>query len=121
MKANYAAQGGEVRLRWSNGVLIPEASGVLKNGVTWDTIRALFQTIDRAWKEGKPLSTAPQTRGDGRYFPAVAHKLHQVLEKQAAKMAEDWIIEGYLSVEEVDAKAHLRGLKVIRWLSPTGA
>jgi RecA-family ATPase len=121
MKANYAAQGGEVRLRWSGGVLVSEAQQQGKDDVSWNIIRALFQTIDKAWKEGKPLSTTPQTRRSGRYFPAIAHKLHQVPEKKAAKLIEDWIVEGYLTVEEANAKRHLSGLRVLRWLSPAGA
>jgi RecA-family ATPase len=121
MKANYAARSGEVRLRWKDGVLVPEASEAFKDGVPWDTIRALFQAIDKAWKEGKPLSTVKQTRGSGRYFPAVARKLHQVPEKQAAQLVEDWIINGYLAIDLASAKNHARGLKVVRWLGPHGA
>jgi hypothetical protein len=121
MKANYAARGGEVRLRWKDGVLEPETPEIGKDGLPWDTIRALFQAIDKAWSEGKPLSTVKQTRGSGRYFPAIARKLHQVPEKQAAQLVEDWIINGYLTIDLASAKNHARGLKVVQWLGPHGA
>ena len=120
MKANYAARGGEVRLRWSEGVLRPEAPEDRKDGLSWETIRALFEAIDEAWKKGRPLSTVKQTRLSGRYFPAVARKLHQVPEKLALRLAEDWIINKYLAVDLADAKSHARGLKVLRWLQPNG-
>ncbi|MFT8245542.1 AAA family ATPase [Roseomonas sp. BN140053] len=121
MKANYAARGGEVRLRWHEGVLRSEGSEAREDGASWDTIRALFRAIDEAWNAGKPMSLVKQTRSSGRYFPTIARKLHQVPEKQAAQLAEDWIINRYLSVDLADAKTHARGLRVLRWLGPNGA
>jgi RecA-family ATPase len=120
MKANYAGRGGEVRLRWNGGALRPEAPDARKDGLPWETIRALFKAIDEAWKKGKPLSTVKQTRSSGRYFPAIARKLHQVPEKLAVQLAEDWIINEYLAIDLADPKNHARGLKVLRWLGPNG-
>ena len=120
MKANYAGRGGEVRLRWHGGALRPEAPDARKDGVPWETIRALFKAIDEAWKKGKPLSMVKQTRSSGRYFPAIARKLHQVPEKRAAQLVEDWIINEYLAIDLADPKNHARGLRVLRWLGPNG-
>lgn len=127
MKANYAARGGEVRLRWDAGALraegghgnMPDETG--SDGLSWDVIETLFRSIDAAWKEGRPLSTASQTKDDGRWFPLVAKERHKVPIKTARTLVAKWCATGWLTTETVDLKTKVKGLKVLHWLRPGAA
>jgi hypothetical protein len=118
-KANYAARDAEISLVWRAGCLIvPGEDDAPSNMPEWDVIGEVFRAINAAWMSKRPLSMAPQAKLQGRYFPTFARERFGIPEKKAALLAQDWQMNGYLATETADKKAHVRGLRVIRFLTP---
>jgi len=118
-KANYAARDAEINLVWRAGCLIVPGEDDAPSAMPeWDVIGDVFRAIDAAWTAKHPLSMAPQAKLQGRYFPTLARERFGIPEKKAALLAQDWQMNGFLATETADKKAHVRGLRVIRFLTP---
>lgn len=115
-KANYAAKDASIRLAWRDGVLLRADANTAQDRVSWEVIGEMFDAIDRKWNEGTPYSTAFQTRGQGRYFPAWAARKFGMPEKKVAGLVSEWLMSGFLAIEMADAKQKKSGLRVVRWL-----
>lgn len=113
-KANYGAQGGDIRLAWQNGVLVPIGTASAAAPIPWETIREIFNEIERAWNSERPWSNAHQAKPGGRYLPAwIKHKFG-IAEKAASKMVGAWLLSGCLSNESHNSHTKEKGLKVVR-------
>lgn len=85
-----------------------------RNKLSREPIARAFTMMIDAWTAGKPLSHKPQSRDTGRFAPliftrelggaAVAWKQH----------IEEWIYNGCVSFEQVDAKSKMMGLRVLK-------
>lgn len=71
-----------------------------------------------AWSEGRPLSTAPQVRNQGRYAPSVLSKILQCSEKLVTEYLTAWLENGSLSIEVYDTDTKAKGIRVIRPFTP---
>jgi RecA-family ATPase len=117
MKANYAPRQAEVNLRYIDGVLMErDAAGGGRPTLEWPEIDKIFTEIASAWHAGKPWSLAAQTKRDGRYLPLWAEMHLGVSSKAVARHCEQWLAGGYLAVDVLDAKAKVKGLRVVRHL-----
>ncbi len=69
-KANYAAIGTEVRLRWQRGVLAPvQAGGTFSGAITRSHAEAVFlELLDAATAAGRPVSDG---KNAGNFAPAI--------------------------------------------------
>lgn len=74
--------------------------------------REIIQAMHKAWEDGKPWSTHPNTRRDGRYAPMIMTKW-EIEEKLAERMINDWLLNDLIEVEIRDSKARIKGLRVI--------
>jgi hypothetical protein len=72
----------------------------------------ILDAIGDAWKDGKPWSSYPQSRRDGRYAPMLLSQWG-VKAPMAQMMIETWLARDILAVEIRDAKSKTKGLKVI--------
>jgi AAA domain/Bifunctional DNA primase/polymerase, N-terminal len=75
--------------------------------------RSVLNVIRTAWFAGKPLSSYPQTRKQGRYAQAIISKQFDLPEKVADMMIDTWLSNQVLSYEVADKNTKMQGLKVI--------
>lgn len=75
--------------------------------------REIIYAMNKAWEDGKPWSTHPNTRRDGRYAPMLMTRWDNVDEKLAERMVNDWLLSGLIEVEIRDSKARIKGLRVL--------
>lgn len=121
MKANYAPRQAEITLRFTDGVLVERGEdGGGRPTLEWPQIDRIFEEIGRAWHAGRPWSLAAQTKQDGRYLPLWAEMHLGVSAKVVARHAQQWLAGGFLAVETLDAKAKVKGLRVVRPLTQSG-
>jgi hypothetical protein len=78
-----------------------------------DVCRKILQAISKAWHDGKPWSSYPQTRKQGRYAAAIISKQFDVVEKVAENMIDTWLNNEVLSYEMVDKNTKMQGLRVV--------
>ena len=89
---------------------------VKRDANTWppkDVCRKILMAIGKAWNEGKPWSSYPQTRKQGRYAAAIIAQQFDVVEKVAEMMVDTWLNNEVLSYEMVDKSSKMQGLRVI--------
>jgi hypothetical protein len=89
---------------------------VKRDANTWppkDVCRKILMAIGKAWNEGKPWSSYPQTRKQGRYAAAIIAQQFDVVEKVAEIMVDTWLNNEVLSYEMVDKSSKMQGLRVI--------
>jgi hypothetical protein len=82
-------------------------------GISNSMAEVVLDEIRSAWKAGRPLSTAPQTRKEGRHvgrFMAAKHGLEAAAVDQ---LVEQWLMNGVCSIEMADMHSKMKGLKVI--------
>jgi hypothetical protein len=118
MKSNYAPKGGEITASWDNGAFANTTPIKERPELAWPDIEAIFNEIDRAWKEKDPWSSEPQARNHGRYIGLWAAQRLGVNEKKVGKAIQSWLMEGYLRMEIFDAHSKKRGLRVRKFLQP---
>ena len=78
-----------------------------------DVCRKILVAIGKAWNEGKPWSSYPQTRKQGRYAAAIIAQQFDVVEKVAENMIDTWLNNNVLAYEMADKSTKLQGLRVI--------
>lgn len=119
MKANYAPTSADIKFRYDNGAFALAGAEVRdRPAIDWDTINAVFDEIDRAWKAKDPWSLAPQTRREGRYLPLWAATMFGVNEKMFLRACEKWMAQKFLASRVFDAHTKKTGLCVLRRLQP---
>jgi hypothetical protein len=77
-----------------------------------DACRKILQALGTAWHSGKPWSSYPQTRKQGRYAPAIIKQQFDVAEKVAESIIDAWLNNGIISYEVADKNSKMQGLKV---------
>nr|WP_245211717.1 AAA family ATPase [Neoroseomonas oryzicola] len=112
-KANYAGRNADIRLVWRDGALIRD-DNVAAAGLSAETLDTLFDEIERAWRRGSAWSHSPQTRRDGRYFPAWVHDQFRIPERATVELVAKWLRDGVLTSDLVDPSTKKRGLRVVR-------
>jgi hypothetical protein len=83
-----------------------------------DQIAKAFEIMAKAWNEGKPLSSAPQVRSQGRYAPSVLSKALKCSEKLVAEYLTSWLENDCLRIETFDTDSKIKGLRVITTIVP---
>lgn len=91
---------------------------VAKEEMTDGQVIKAFAFLTGAWSEGRPLSTAPQTRNQGRYAPSVLSKSLQCSETLVSEYLTAWLENGCITIEEVDSHSKKTGLRVINTVVP---
>ena len=76
------------------------------------TCQQILDAIKAAWASGRPWSSYPQSKKDGRYAPMLMADWG-IKGQLAQTMIEKWLTTDVLSVEVVDPKTKVKGLKVI--------
>lgn len=97
---------------------ISVAGAPQKQGSQWPNstmCRRVKNFIGEAWDSGNPLSNAANTRGSGRYAPAVIAKHFELKLSVAEMMVQQWleVRPAVLQDEIVSTKTKKRGLKVV--------
>ena len=88
----------------------------VKDKAAWpdkDTCRKILAAIGSAWNAGKPWSSMPQSRKQGRYAAAIIKQQFDILEATAELMIQTWLQNDVLSYEMRDKNTKLQGLRVI--------
>ena len=115
-KANHVAPGAAIELVWQNGVLLPVSSGAsldhLGNATLDDTI---FNEVEKAWRNGLPLSLFPQAKGR-----EISKRISSLTGRRALDVkgrVEYWLASDHLlSGQKVSQTARApSGLKVAKW------
>lgn len=94
---------------------------VNREEMTAEQIGKAFEILTRAWNEGRPLSTAPQVRNQGRYAPSILSKELECSEKLVAEYLTAWLENQCVAIEELDSHSKTKGLRVISSVVPGGA
>lgn len=83
-----------------------------------EQIAKAFEILSKAWSAGRPLSTSPQVRGQGRYAPSVISKGVGCSEKLVSEYLTGWLENQCLSLEIFDTHSKTKGLRVINTVVP---
>ena len=75
-------------------------------------LNLVLDSIDQAWRSGRPLSPYPQAKREGRYVCANMWKWEIKLET-AQRIIEAWQADGTLAYQTLEAKTRIRGLRVV--------
>jgi hypothetical protein len=78
-----------------------------------ETCRRILAMIREAWFSGKPWSSQPNTKTEGRYAPKLMASHFNISAGLAESMIETWLMNNVLEVEVASAKKKLKGLKVV--------
>lgn len=81
--------------------------------VSKDMARKILSVIEESWAEGRPLSLAPQTRGEGRYAPRVVEMRLHVQPQATVKLVEQWLMNGVVRAEVRNTDTKQKGLRVV--------
>lgn len=93
-----------------------QCDGIKRDVNAWppkDVCRKILSAISNAWHDGKPWSSYPQTRKQGRYAAAIIAQQFDVVEKVAENMIDTWLNNEVLSYEMADKSTKMQGLRVI--------
>ena len=118
-KVSWQVQGDE----WQT-TLVPFRTcdkPVNREEMTTEQIGKAFEILNHAWNSGKPLSTAPQVKNQGRYAPSILSKALECSEKLAAEYLTAWLENDCIRIEELSSHDKLKGLRVITSVIPGGA
>jgi len=81
-------------------------------GVSRSMAQVVLEEIRSAWNAGKPLSNASQTRKEGRHVGRRMAAMHGMVAEAVDALVQRWLDNGTVSLEMVDRKTKLKGLKV---------
>ena len=79
--------------------------------------RQAVDEIRAAWNAGKPLSNATQTRKEGRHVGRRMAALHGMISEAVDAIVQQWLDNGTVSLEVVDKKTKMKGLKVTGFIN----
>jgi hypothetical protein len=83
-----------------------------------EQVAQAFEILSKAWNAGRPLSTAPQVRGQGRYAPSVISKGIGCSEKLVSEYLTNWLENQCIAIEVFDTDSKVKGLRVINSIVP---
>jgi len=83
-----------------------------------EQVAKAFSVLAEAWNAGKPLSSAPQVRKQGRYAPSVLSKVLECSERLVSDYLTSWLENDCLSIEMYDTDSKVKGLRVINTIMP---
>jgi hypothetical protein len=81
-------------------------------GVSRSMADVVLEEIRAAWKAGKPLSNAIQTKREGRHVGRVMAAKHGLEAGAVEQLVEQWLMNGIVAIEMVDRHSKTKGLKV---------
>lgn len=109
---------------WSNGALgkelktlVPtksEAPLLVKDTLSNEQIGTAFGILADAWAAGRPLSTSPNTRDQGRYAPSVLSNRLGAPEVVIKTFLVSWLETNCLAIEETDSHSKSKGIRVLK-------
>lgn len=117
------------KITWATGLeeeqstLVPfrsEAPEVSKEKLSDEQITKAFTLLGDAWAAGRPLSTAPQVRNQGRYAPSVLSKVLGAPERVVAEYLTAWLETDCLSIEVYNPDTKSKGIQVLHAITPGG-
>ena len=82
-------------------------------GVSPSTAEIILGEIRSAWNARRPLSTAPQTRKEGRHVGRCIAAKHGMAAEAVESLVEQWLMNGVVAIEMVNTDSKMKGLKVI--------
>jgi hypothetical protein len=82
-------------------------------GINRSQISEAFGILADAWSEGKPLSSKPQTKRDGRFAPGIFARRIGGTAEAWESLLFSWLENGAVSYELFDRKAKISGLRVM--------
>lgn len=82
-------------------------------GVSKSMAETVLGEIREAWKARRPLSTAPQTRKEGRHVGRCMAAKHGLPAEAVEQLVEQWLMNGVVAIEMVNTDSKMKGLKVI--------
>jgi hypothetical protein len=109
-KSNYARAGETLTLRWTEGVMVPVATG--SEGDDSDVRHRVVEEIDRAWREGEPYSDTPQART--RYVLAHLPRRLGIGRGAVERAYLALLTSGQVGAALHDRHRNLRGLRALR-------
>ena len=76
------------------------------------TCQAVLDAMSKAWDNGKPWSTQPNTRRDGRFAPMLMTRW-EIDEAMGAKMIDTWLRNGLIEIDLCDPRTKTKGIRVL--------
>ncbi|QZP07788.1 AAA family ATPase [Caenibius sp. WL] len=110
------------KVTWAQGLeeeqstLVPfrsEAPAIEREDLSNEQIAKAFGIIADKWIEASPLSTAPNTRAQGRYAPSVLSSALGCPERLISTYLTSWLETGCLAIEIADQHTKSKGLRVL--------
>ena len=86
-------------------------------GLSPSMAQVILDEIRAAWNAGKPLSNATQTRKEGRHVGRRMAALHGMVSEAVDAIVQQWLDNGTVSLEVVDKKTKMKGLKVTGFIN----
>jgi hypothetical protein len=86
-------------------------------GLSPSMAQVILDEIRAAWNAGKPLSNATQTRKEGRHVGRRMAALHGMVSEAVDALVQQWLDNGTVSLEIVDKKTKMKGLKVTGFIN----
>ena len=90
-----------------------EVQDTSMQGVSRSMADVVLEEIRQAWTDKRPLSTAIQTKREGRHVGRLMASRHGLDAKAVESLVEEWLMNGIVSVEIADKHTKAKGLKVI--------
>lgn len=118
-KVSWPVEGDE----WQS-TLVPFLTAdrpVAREEMTNEQIAKAFEILAQAWNAGRPLSTSPQVRGQGRYAPSIISKGVGCSEKLVSEYLTAWLENQCIAIEILDSHSKSKGLRVVSTVIPGGA
>jgi len=75
----------------------------------------ILDAMTKAWEAGKPWSTQPNTRRDGRFAPMLMTRF-EVEEEMAGKMIDTWLRNGLIEIDLCNPSTKTKGIRVLGYL-----
>lgn len=91
---------------------------VAREEMNGEQIAKAFEILSQAWNSGRPLSTSPQVRGQGRYAPSIISKAVGCSEKLVSEYLTAWLENQCVAIEILDSHSKSKGLRVISTIVP---
>lgn len=110
------------KVSWATGLeeeqstLVPfrsEAPVKILDTLSNEQIARAFGILADAWGAGRPLSTSPNTREQGRYAPSVLAGRIGCTEAVIKTFLVSWLETDCLAIEEVDSHSKTKGIRVL--------
>lgn len=81
----------------------------------------ILNAIRDAWNAGRPWSSHPNSRREGRFAASHMNQSWQIDERTASEMIESWLNNRIIEVSMCDPRTKMRGLRVIQNLYDGGS